>query len=156
MLRKFFLNRKSKPRNFYILAAVSTPVAIAAAVSAWAVGNPIATFVLLFIGYAQIVWSVCILVMAWNLSRLEKNKIHRVPQRTPLRRGVVIFYNILWLLLLALCVIMLAIVLVLAHGRPLYLILMYVWLIILTGGHFFFAPLDDYIFNKRSLWWWRF
>jgi hypothetical protein len=124
------------------------PVAIAAVVLAWAAGN---LRIALVMGIVQIVWGAAILVVARDLSRLEKNKIHRVPQRTPLRRGVAIFLNIFLLLALVYGVVMLAIDLV--HDRPLYLILMDVWLIIFSGGHFFFAPLDDYIFNSRSLWW---
>ncbi len=146
MLCKFFLNRKSKARNFYILVAVAMPVAIATAVLAWAAGN---LRIALDMGIAQILWSVCILVVARNLSRLEKNKIHRIPQRTPLRRGVVIFLNAFWLLVLVGSIVNLAVVLV--RDKPLYLILMGVWLIIFSGGHLFFAPLDDYIFNSRSL-----
>ena len=145
-MRKFFLNRKSKPRNFYILAAVTTPVAIAAAVLAWAAGDPIAT---LYMGIMPIGWSVFIIGVARILSRLEKNKIHRIPQRTPLRRGLVIFFNIFLLLALVLSVVMLAIAPV--HDRPLYVVLFNVWLIIVTAGHFFFAPFDDYFFSIRSL-----
>jgi len=147
MLRKFFLNRKSKPRNFYILLAVAMPVAIAAAVSAWAASD---LRTALYMGIVQILLSVVILNVAWNLSRLEKNQIHHAPQRTPFRIGLVISFNIFLLLALVYGIVTLAIDL--AHDRPLYLILMDVWPIIISGGLFFFTPLDDYFLSIRSLW----
>jgi hypothetical protein len=162
MLLKFFLDRKSKPRNFYILAAVTMPIAIATAVLSWIAGGTIANIltwiargsinsvIALIMLIGPISWSFFLIGVARTLSRVEKNKIHRLPQRTPLRRGVAIFFNILFLFVFLFSVVMLVILLV--HGNPLYVVLFGVDFTIYTGGCFFFAPLDDYIFYSRSLW----
>ena len=145
-----FLYRRSKPRNFYILIAFGMLVAIATALSAWAVGN---LRIALDMGITQIVWSAVILVVTRNISRRRETKKANAPKITLLRRGVVIFINTFLLLALVYGVVMLAMV-ALLHDKPLYLILMVVWSIIVSGGHLFFAPLGDYIVSSRS--WWRF
>ncbi|TRZ50456.1 MAG: hypothetical protein D4S01_06665 [Dehalococcoidia bacterium] len=144
-----YLYRKSKPRNFYILVAIAMPVAITIFVLAWTAGN---LRTALDMGIAPILWSVCLLVVAWDISRQQKANKTYAPKRTPLRRGMVISFNIFWLLSLVGSIIILAEASV--RDKPLYITLMSVWLIIVGGGHLFFAPFDDYILRSRS--WWRF
>ncbi len=150
MLYKYaYSNRITKERKLYVLMAIGVPILVAAVILAF-VGGYLRGAVDAVI--TLVWWGGVAVIVVWGHSRRrEAGKTYHAAKITPrLRRVVILFERTLWLLALVGGVTGLPYALV--TGKPLYLILEGVWLIVIGAGHFFFVSLvpDEWIVSRKS------
>lgn len=128
----------SREGRLYTLLAVATPIAIAAAITAWAQDN------LRTVGALAIVllcWSVGVLIIAREIKKRrsagEINYSSKAISR--FRRVIPLIERVFWLLVLIFCIASLSYALV--SDKSLYVVLEIVFVMLISGGHLLFVSL---------------